>query len=66
MEAQLSALQSELERETAAVTSAADPLSEELETVIIKPKKTDIAVRVLGLGWVPYWRDGRGGLTLAL
>jgi hypothetical protein len=45
--------------------TAADPLAEELESLEIKPRKTDISVRVLSLGWVPYWRDERGGTAAA-
>jgi hypothetical protein len=45
--------------------SAADPLTEQLETVEVKPRKTDISVRVLGLGWVPWWRDEKGGTRRA-
>jgi len=38
-------------------------LVEELETMEVRPKKTDISIRVLALGWVPFRRDERGGLT---
>ena len=65
LEQQLAELQGQLAQETEALKTAADPLAEELEALEVKPKKTDISVRVLSLGWVPYWRDERGGMTAA-
>jgi hypothetical protein len=62
MTQQLAAIEAQVARETEDLRSAVDPLTEELETLEIRPKKTDISVRVLGLGWVPYLRDERGGL----
>jgi hypothetical protein len=60
---QLAEIEAQVARETEELRNAVDPLAEELETLEIRPKKTDISVRVLGLGWVPHWRDERGGLT---
>jgi len=51
--------------ESEALRTAVDPLSEELEALEVRPKKTDISVRVLSLGWAPYWRDERGGIRPA-
>jgi len=45
--------------------SRADPLKEELETITIKPKKTDISVQLCALVWAPYWSDAQGTLTPA-
>jgi hypothetical protein len=63
LEQQLAEIEAQVARETEGLKTAVDPLAEELETLEIRPKKTDISVRVLGLGWVPYWRDDRGGVT---
>ena len=41
-----------------------DPLTEPLETVALKPKKADVAVKLVALAWAPYW-DGPGGATAA-
>jgi len=38
---------------------AGDPLTEALETVEVKPRKTDISVRSSLDG--PWWRDGKAG-----
>jgi hypothetical protein len=35
-----------------------DPSAEALETVTLKPKKTNISVRSIVLAWTPYWRTG--------
>jgi hypothetical protein len=39
--------------------------AERLETVALRPKKTDVRVRLCALAWVPYWRDSAGALTPA-
>ena len=54
---QIAALEGELQAELAAQASATDPLSEALEKVALRPKKTDITLRRVGLVWLPY----RGG-----
>ncbi len=65
LQQQLQELEAQAARESEALKSAVDPLSEDLEALEVRPKKTDIAVRVLSLGWAPYWRDERGGTTPA-
>jgi hypothetical protein len=62
---QLTALQSQFEAESSALTEKYDPLTEPLETVSIKPRKTDILVQLLALAWAPYWQDETGNLTAA-
>jgi len=65
LEQQLAELQGQVEQETEALKATVDPLAEELEALEIRPRKTDISVRVFSLGWVPYWRDERGGMAAA-
>jgi hypothetical protein len=62
---QLGELQAQFEAESAALADKFDPLTEPLETVSIKPKKTDILVQLVSLAWAPYWRDETGNLTPA-
>ena len=50
---QLLALNDELQREVEQSWLQIDPASEPLETVSIKPKKTDISIDRLALAWVP-------------
>jgi hypothetical protein len=61
LQKQLDELMAQMEQETAEAQSVVDPVSEELETCEISPKKTDISVSLVSLAWFPYWRDGRGG-----
>ncbi len=62
---QLEELQALLEQETADVKASADPLTEELETFAVRPKKTDISLELVSLAWFPYWRDAKGGIAPA-
>jgi hypothetical protein len=61
LQQQLQELEAQAAQESQALKDAVDPLAEELESLEVRPKKTDISVRVLALGWAPYWRDERGG-----
>jgi hypothetical protein len=63
--AQRDELAAAMEDEIARVQAAVDPLVEQLETVTVTPKKKDVAVSTVALAWVPYLRDGRGGMTRA-
>jgi len=47
------------------VQSMVDPLTENLETITIKPKKTNISVQLVALVWTPYWCDEQGTATPA-
>jgi hypothetical protein len=49
--AQIADLQKEFETEVAARQGKIDPATEQFETVSIKPKKTNIAVTLIALGW---------------
>jgi flagellar motility protein MotE (MotC chaperone) len=59
----LAALERELETEVAALETRTE--SERLESVAIRPKKTDVRVQLCALAWMPYWRDAAGKLTPA-
>jgi hypothetical protein len=63
--AQLADLQAEFEAEMAALQAKIDPLTEPLETLSLKPKKTDIQVQLVTLAWLPFWQDEAGALTAA-
>lgn len=53
------ALEDELSRELGALqASSVNPETLVLETVTVKPTSRDIAVRYLGLVWLPYVHDG--------
>jgi len=58
MEQQRADLETQFQAEAAALQSSLDPLSAALETIVVRPKKTAIAVRLVALGWAPY-RDNQ-------
>ena len=60
---QLTELQAQFESESAALAEKVDPLTEVLETISVKPKKTDIQVQLVSLAWAPFWQDSGGNLT---
>jgi hypothetical protein len=62
---QLADLETQFQSETAALETKVDPLTESLETISLKPKKTDISVRLVALVWVPHWRSTDGSLSPA-
>jgi hypothetical protein len=62
---QLADLQAEFDTEVSSLDEKLDPMMEPLETIIIKPRKTDILVQLVTLVWTPYWQDGEGRLTPA-
>jgi hypothetical protein len=54
--AQIAALDQEAKDELAARAAATDPATEKLETVVLRPKKSDVTVRKTALVWVPESR----------
>jgi hypothetical protein len=63
LQKRLAELESSFKTELDALEAAADAQTEALETLTIKPKKTNIAVQLLALAWTPHWRDAQGTLT---
>ncbi len=53
VQAQLQELETSLQAEIAGIEAAHDPLTEPLETIALKPKRTGIQVRLVALTWVP-------------
>ena len=62
---QLADLQAQFESESATLADKVDPLTEALESISVKPKKTDIQVQIVTLAWAPYWQDEQGNTTPA-
>lgn len=62
---QLTDLDAQLKADTDALAEKMDPLTEALEAISVKPKKTDIQVQLLTLAWAPYWQDEQGNITPA-
>ena len=53
LQRQLLALEEEFRSETAELESKLDPLSESLESVSVRPKKSGISVQLVALAWAP-------------
>lgn len=60
LQQQLADSNAELEAATAELRSAVDPVTEPMDTITIKPKKTNISAQLVSLVWAPYWRDAHG------
>jgi hypothetical protein len=58
-------LEGQVQAEVGALGGALDPLGEALEAVALRPKRTALAVHVVALAWVPFWKDADGRLTPA-
>jgi len=65
LQEQLADLEAQFKVESDALAAATDPLSEKLETISIKPTKSNIAVKLVVLAWIPQWRDAKGTVTSA-
>jgi hypothetical protein len=65
LQAKLAEMETELQTETQALEAKIDAQTEQLETLSIKPKKTNISVQLVTLAWAPFWRDESGGTTAA-
>jgi len=63
LQQQLADLEEQFKIETDALAASTDPLNEKLETISLKPTKTNIAVKLVALAWTPHWQDGKGVLT---
>jgi hypothetical protein len=59
VQTQLHELQAQLDEEIRTIQSRLDASNEPLEVVSVKPKKTNIQVRLLTLAWAPYDAQGR-------
>jgi hypothetical protein len=62
---QLADLDTAFQSEITNLQEKLDPQTEVLETLSIKPKKTDIIVQLVALVWIPYWQDPQGKLATA-
>jgi hypothetical protein len=62
---QLADLQAQFDAEVNAAQAAYDPGTMPLDTVSLKPKKTDINVSAFVLAWTPWWQAADGNATRA-
>jgi hypothetical protein len=57
---QITALDAQFKAETDSLEKSSDPQTEQLETISLKPKKSNISVKLVTLAWAPYWHDAGG------
>jgi hypothetical protein len=60
---QLTQLDEQFKTESAEVAASADPQTEPLETLTLKPRKANINVQLVALAWAPFWADATGAAT---
>jgi len=60
---ELAALDAELRAEIEELGDRTDPLTETLETIAVRPEKDDVSLRLVALGWLPWW-VGPGGVRV--
>ncbi len=65
LEQQLADLEEEMKAEIEGLRARRDPAIEDMETLALKPKKTEISVQLVSLVWAPYWQNASGMLTPA-
>lgn len=57
----------DMEQEAEAITEKWAAVLDEVETYAVKPRRSDVQLEVVALGWAPYWeigyRSARGSLT---
>ena len=63
---QLADLDAQFQSEANAIETGRDPSSETLETIELRPSKTNINVKLVALAWVPHARDAAGNLSSAI
>jgi hypothetical protein len=61
----LEELDASFKSEMEALATKIDPLTEELESVSVRPAKKDISVRLTTLVWIPHWQSQDGTLSPA-
>ena len=61
----LAETESQLQSEIQTLEGSGNVQTEPLETLSIKPKKTNISVQLLSFVWAPFWTDESGNATPA-
>ena len=62
---QLADLESEFNAEMQSWSGSADPLQQAIESTAVRPKKSDVSVRLVALVWTPHWKTNDGAVQPA-
>ena len=65
LQQQLADLDAELQQEIQSLTTQWDVETIPLETPNVRPKKSNISLKLVALAWVPYWVETGGQQTPA-
>jgi hypothetical protein len=65
VQADLKALNKQLQNELDELDTAFDAQAEELDEIVVRAKTTDIHIPLLGLAWMPYAPDAKGRIRPA-
>jgi hypothetical protein len=65
LQQQLADLDAQFKQETDAMTARLDPSAESLETIILRPSKSNITVKAIALAWTPMWKHSDGAIMPA-
>jgi hypothetical protein len=65
VQADLKALNKQLQNELDELDTAFDAQAEELDEIVVRAKTTDIHIPLLGLAWMPYAPDAKGRMRPA-
>jgi hypothetical protein len=60
---EMNELDMQLQSDIQSLEGAYDPASEELKEINLKPKSTNMSLRIFGLAWMPYRKDRGGRLS---
>jgi hypothetical protein len=63
LRAQLSEIQAQFDGEVARISARFDPATEPLETLVLKPRKADVDVKLVTLAWAPCEKSPDGSLA---
>jgi hypothetical protein len=66
LQKQLADMEQQLQIESQELQNRIDPQTETFQSFEIRPKKTNITVKQVGLVWVPHWKDANGNIKSAL
>jgi hypothetical protein len=64
LQQQLADLEAQFKSETDSL-SGSDPSTEPLETIPLRPAKSNISLKLVALVWLPHWRDSMENLLPA-
>ncbi|MGB7157731.1 MAG: hypothetical protein WBD40_06675, partial [Tepidisphaeraceae bacterium] len=55
---QLHELERQFESDSASIVASIDAAAAAIETLPVRPKKSDITVSLVALAWAPHWQSG--------